>query len=133
MGERARRDPAGHQQRGKGKPTPAAPQNTPEPGATPATRMVVWVQGVSATIDKHPEIADDILGLHLLIPGGLLTARLPIPAGWDALVDAVETARAERSDAVRAAGAGIHLPAGVDIDAEAAARQALREGPNHAG
>lgn len=134
MGERSRRDRAGHQQNAhtKGHPTPKAPQNvTPSvPSTPPPTRAVAWVIGANAQIGPDRHIEGDILSLHVVIPGGVLTLKLPLEH-WGVVSDVVAVATAEHRAQARAASSGIHLPHGVDIDAEAKAHDHLRKGPDH--
>lgn len=133
MGERSRRDPAGHPKRGKGQPTPQAPQNgqPPAQAGPPPTQVVAWVVGVQAQVAKHPAIEGDILTVHFLAAGGAIIAcKMPATDGWDAVVEAVENAKADYASA--RSRIVVPPPGGVDLRAEAEAQRKLREGPDHA-
>lgn len=130
MGRRERQDPAGHQQRAKGAPTDPAPQNAPPPPpeqqAAPGPSIAFFPEHCEASIGEHPMVTGPILDLRFGLPGnGSATMRMPAGAweGINALVEAALGAFSEEAE--RAAKAGIHLPDGVDVDAEARAQSEM--------
>lgn len=135
MGERSRRDRAGHQQNAetKGHPTPKAPQNAPPsvPGTPPPTRAVAWVMGANAQVGPDRHVEGEILSLHIVIPAGVLTLKLPLEH-WGIVADVVAGAIAEHGDEAARAASKLHLPHGVDLEAEARAHDQIRKGPDRA-
>ncbi len=132
MGKRSRGDDvADHVKQSKGAPTPKAPQNQAPAAPAPACVHTMFAMAFRAGLSQHPSVADTVLDLAFQIPGGVATIRIPVNA-WDAIkgeVDALIEQLPEQQAAQRAAKAGIHLPAGVDIKAEADGFRKIKEGP----
>ncbi len=136
MGSRSRGNGrAEHVKAGKGAPTAKAPQNraAPEPAGPPKSTIVVWPVGFTAAISQHRAVAGACLDLYFMLEGGA-QAVIRMPAGtWPNISTEVaallERVPPDMDAAARAAAAGLHLPAGVDVDAEAAGIQHLKEGP----
>lgn len=137
MGQRDRRDPAGHKQRdGKNAPTPKAPQNRPGGGNAPQSAIIVFPHGAAAQTSEHPSVDGAVLDLHFLLPLGVATIRMPVGA-WPGVQEEVAKALAEIPQEVeraaatqRAAQAGIVVAAGnADVAREAAAHEQIKKGP----
>ncbi len=144
MGRRSRQgDPADHNRRGKGKPTPPAPDQAAINGGTqeevsiPPARVVGFVEGVIAQPGEHPAVQGPTLDLWwAMIPGIPVITRMPFGA-WpavrkeiDDLYEKLKEAGVEIPEDVtaRASAAGIHLPGSTDVDREADAQRKMREG-----
>jgi hypothetical protein len=114
---------------GKGR-GPKAP--LPVPAGAPPGRIVVFAEGFVAAIGQHEAINGAVLDLHFKVPGSTVTVRVPI-GSWAPIrgeVDKLITdLPAEMQAASRAAAAGIHLPDGANIEAEAEGLRRMKEGP----
>lgn len=137
MGQRDRRDPAGHKQRpGKNAPTPKAPQNQPGGGNAPQSAIIAWPHGAAAQLSEHPAVEGPVLDLHFLLPLGVATIRMPVGA-WVGVQEEVAKVLAEIPEEVeraaaaqRAHAAGIVVAAGnADVAREAATHEQIKKGP----
>lgn len=138
MGSRSRRDIPGHQQRAKGKPTPAAPkQGKPQTRqGMPPTTLTVWPHAAVAQLSEHPNIDGPILDLYLSFAGGVCVVRVP-PGAWVSIAEQVDAALAEIPEelerakaAQRAHESGLVVASGgADIAREAAAHDKIKKGP----
>lgn len=137
MGSRNRKDPAGHQDRGKGKPTPVADQNAdveqPQQG-TPGPLIVFVPVGYTGQIAEHPRLGK-LLDLAFIGPGGAQALIRLAVDHWPELRKAVDGLFEEEDTGIdnpTMTRSGIHLPGNVapeDVEREAKATAALREEP----
>lgn len=135
MGQRSRKDPAGHQARAKGAPTPEAPQNAePEPvvQVPPPTFRMPVCEGAGA---QPVTGADGNAALALLFWQGDTVVQIGFPADeeqLDKLLEGFREAGAASRDMHAAAKSAIVTP---DQDRRSpaeiqAAMETIKKGPN---
>lgn len=135
MGSRSRRDPAGHQVRGKGEPTPDAEQNRErQPPQAPPAVFVMVPTGYQGQLGEHPAIGKT-LDLTFVGVGDTRCVVRMQPDNWPVLAGAVADLFREAElapDTPPATKSGIILPAGanpelVEREAKAAAARERAE------
>lgn len=90
MGSRSRRDPAGHQVRGKGEPTPDAEQNREqEKPQAPGMLTVLVPIAYQGGFSDHPALGK-VLDLSFLGPGNATAVIRMKPETWPTMRDAVD-------------------------------------------
>jgi hypothetical protein len=118
---------------GKGRgPQPKRPQQPLSvPSGAPPGRVIVFAEGFVAALGEHPAINGAVLDLHFKVPGSTVTVRIPV-GSWAPIraeVDKLITSMPAIAETQRAAAAGIHLPDGANIEAEAEGLRRMKEGP----